>query len=65
VQLAIDSACVNRTSIIVAHRLSTIINCDQIAVIENGDIVEIGTHSELITRKGIYYKLTEKQKIRQ
>jgi ABC-type multidrug transport system fused ATPase/permease subunit len=64
VQMAIDSACADKTSIIVAHRLSTIINCDKIAVIKNGDIVEIGTHSELINKRGVYFELTEKQNIK-
>lgn len=47
----------NKTSIIVAHRLSTIRECDLIILIENGNIVERGTHSELLSKKGIYYKM--------
>lgn len=64
VQQALDFACSGRTSIIVAHRLSTIINCDKIAVVKNGDIVEIGTHQELLAKKGAYFELTEKQNIK-
>lgn len=46
-----------KTSIIVAHRLSTIKDCDKIVLIENGIILEQGTHLELINKKGIYYKM--------
>lgn len=47
----------NKTSIIVAHRLSTIRDCDLIVLIENGNIIEKGTHIELLNKKGIYYKM--------
>lgn len=46
-----------KTSIIVAHRLSTIRNCDKIVLIENGNILEQGMHLELLEKKGIYYKM--------
>ncbi|MEB3072804.1 ABC transporter ATP-binding protein [Parvimonas sp. C2] len=46
-----------KTSIIVAHRLSTIKHCDKIVLIENGNILEQGTHFELLAKKGIYYKM--------
>ncbi len=46
-----------RTSIVIAHRLSTIKNADMIYVIDNGEIVEYGTHSELMKRKRLYYEL--------
>ena len=49
------------TIIIVAHRLSTIINCDKIVVIEKGIIKEIGNHLELIKLNGLYKQLMEKQ----
>jgi ATP-binding cassette subfamily B multidrug efflux pump len=50
-----------RTSIVVAHRLSTIVNADRIVVLENGRIVEIGRHAELMGREGKYYSLYELQ----
>ena len=46
-----------RTSFIIAHRLSTIRNCDKIMYIDNGGIMESGTHDELMAKKGHYYKL--------
>ena len=45
-----------RTSFIIAHRLSTIRNCDKIMYIDNGGIMESGTHDELMAKKGHYYK---------
>lgn len=46
-----------RTSFIIAHRLSTIKNCDKIMYIDDGGIVECGTHEELLAAKGAYYHL--------
>ena len=55
----------NRTSLIIAHRLSTIQDADCIVVMDQGKIVEMGNHDELITRKGRYYNLymTQRRKI--
>jgi subfamily B ATP-binding cassette protein MsbA len=50
-----------RTTFVIAHRLSTIQSADQILVLDSGDIVEIGTHAELLTRDGLYRRLYEKQ----
>ncbi|HEX9061914.1 MAG TPA: peptide cleavage/export ABC transporter, partial [Clostridia bacterium] len=49
------------TTIIIAHRLSTIMRCDRIYVMDNGEIVECGTHSELMTKKGMYFDLWKEQ----
>jgi subfamily B ATP-binding cassette protein MsbA len=57
VQEALDNLMKNRTSIVVAHRLSTIRNADMICVFNEGEIVETGTHDELIAKNGIYKKL--------
>ncbi len=51
----------NRTVVIIAHRLSTVKNADQIVVLEKGEIVEIGNHNELIQTKGHYYNLVKNQ----
>ena len=50
-----------RTVVVVAHRLSTVCNADQIAVMESGRIVEFGNHQHLIDKKGVYYNLVRNQ----
>ncbi|MTK52081.1 peptidase domain-containing ABC transporter [Paludibacter sp.] len=50
-----------RTSVVVAHRLSTVKNADQIVVLEKGEIAEIGTHNQLIQQQGAYYRLVKNQ----
>jgi ATP-binding cassette subfamily B protein len=57
IQKAIDRLIHNRTSIIIAHRLSTVKHADRIIVIDNGTIAEAGPHSELMRRHGIYHSL--------
>ncbi|MDI1310261.1 MAG: lipid A export permease/ATP-binding protein MsbA [Methylotenera sp.] len=61
VQAALDTLMRNRTSIVIAHRLSTIENADRIMVMEQGEIVECGSHDELISQGGHYAKLYQKQ----
>jgi subfamily B ATP-binding cassette protein MsbA len=65
VQEAIDNLMKNRTSIVIAHRLSTVQNADEIIVLEQGEIRERGTHAELISQQGIYKKLVEMQHVLQ
>ncbi|XP_072010351.1 ATP-dependent translocase ABCB1 isoform X1 [Engystomops pustulosus] len=57
VQEALDKAREGRTCIVIAHRLSTIQNADKIAVIQNGKVVELGTHQQLLQMKGVYHSL--------
>lgn len=61
VQDALDRAMQGRTTIVIAHRLSTIRDANAIAVVDNGRIVEIGQHDELIERRGAYWKLVRRQ----
>ena len=63
VQAALDAAAKGRTTIAVAHRLSTIQKADIIYVFDQGRIVESGTHSELIHSKGRYYELVNLQSL--
>lgn len=51
----------NKTVVVIAHRLSTVINADQIVVLEKGKIIEIGNHEELVKKKGNYYELVKNQ----
>jgi len=61
IQNAIQKLLVGRTSIVIAHRLSTIQNSNKILVMHKGELKEIGTHQELLSKKGIYYKLYQLQ----
>ena len=61
VQVALENMMKNRTSIVIAHRLSTIQNADQIVVMSKGEIAEQGTHTELLSKNGVYKRLVEMQ----
>ena len=61
VQRALQKACARRTTIIIAHHLSTIQNADKIIVMRKGKVAECGTHNELLATKGIYYSLYKAQ----
>ncbi|KAI6184692.1 P-GlycoProtein related [Aphelenchoides bicaudatus] len=61
VQAALDKASEGKTSIVIAHRLSTIQNADLIVVMDEGRVVESGTHQQLLATQGLYYSLVQKQ----
>ncbi|MEG2706210.1 MAG: ABC transporter ATP-binding protein [Erysipelotrichaceae bacterium] len=61
IQDALNELCIGRTTIVVAHRLSTIKNADEIVVIMDGEIQEKGTHEQLLTKKALYYELYHSQ----
>ena len=61
IQQSLDELCVGRTTLVVAHRLSTIKNANRIAVVSEGEIVEQGSHSELLEKGGAYAELHSKQ----
>ena len=60
VQQALDNLMHGRTSIVIAHRLSTVMNADRIMVIDNGEIIEVGTHQSLLKSKKHYFRLYKK-----
>jgi ABC-type multidrug transport system fused ATPase/permease subunit len=63
VQQAIEEVSKDHTVIIIAHRLSTIANADKIVVMEDGRVVEEGTHRELMEKKGAYWELYQSQPV--
>jgi ATP-binding cassette subfamily B protein len=62
IQESLDKLAENRTTLIIAHRMSTIKNADKIIVLNNGEVAEIGTHSILMSGGGLYYNLYNAQK---
>lgn len=61
VQEAIARTVLGRTVLVIAHRLSTIRNADKILVLKYGEIVEEGTHTQLMEKRGLYYQLVKRQ----
>jgi ATP-binding cassette subfamily B protein len=57
----LDTFCKDKTVVVIAHRLSTVVNADQIVVLNKGQIGEVGTHKELVALQGIYYNLVRNQ----
>ncbi len=64
IQKSLDELCKGRTTIVVAHRLSTVKNADEIAVVSDGEIIEQGTHNSLMAKQGAYAKLYEASLVR-
>ena len=61
IQQSLDELCKGRTTLVVAHRLSTIKNADEIAVVAGGEIIEQGSHDQLLAKDGAYAKLYRQQ----
>jgi ATP-binding cassette subfamily B protein len=57
----LEAFCSNRTVVVIAHRLSTVVNADRIVVLHKGEVAEVGTHKELVAMQGIYYNLVKNQ----
>jgi len=61
VQKALDKVMDGRTTLVIAHRLSTVVNADRILVFDHGRLVEEGTHQQLVARSGLYARLASLQ----
>ncbi|PAV65915.1 hypothetical protein WR25_18544 [Diploscapter pachys] len=61
IQKCLEELCSTRTGVVVAHRLSTVVSCNQILVLDKGVIIERGSHSTLLAKKGIYYHMWQSQ----
>lgn len=63
IQQAMDAVLAGRTSFVIAHRLKTIVNADKIAVLRDGNVIEQGSHADLLAQKGFYYDLYTNQMV--
>ena len=61
VQAALEAAMADRTTLVIAHRLATVLKADRIVVLDAGRIVDVGTHAQLVARGGLYAKLASMQ----
>ena len=61
IQQSLEKLIKNRTTLIIAHRMTTVINADRIVVLDKNGVAEIGTHQELMQKQGIYYNLYNSQ----
>jgi ATP-binding cassette, subfamily B, heavy metal transporter len=62
IQAALDQVSKNRTTLVIAHRLSTVVNADEIIVLKDGGIAERGTHQSLLAQDGLYAKMWSRQR---
>jgi ATP-binding cassette, subfamily B, bacterial len=63
IQASLNDLFRNRTTFVIAHRLSTVTGADLIVVMDEGQIVETGTHEQLLERRGLYYEMVERQRL--